>query len=106
MRTASVINFADSSKRYEGHSEITDTLPLFPNENERFIHQLETQLFHCLHYGGRILLFTVPIKAGRKEETQLIEENLNVALTPSSTSLRVKTAISCMLSLNIENRGE
>ena len=32
--------------------------------------------------------------------------NLNVALPPWSTALRVKTAIPCVLSLSFENRGE
>ena len=41
----------------EGHSEIIDTP--FPNENERFIHQLEIQLFLGVHCGGWILLQTV-----------------------------------------------
>ena len=42
-------------------------------------------------------------KRGKKSTS---ERSLNVTLTPSSTSLRVKTAIPCVLSLDFEKRGE
>ena len=42
-------------------------------------------------------------KRGKKS---IFERSLNVSLTPSSTSLRVKTAIPCVFSLNFENRGD
>ena len=42
----------------------------------------------------------------RKRKKSNFKKNLNVALKPSSTSLRVKTAIPCVFSLNFENRGE
>ena len=42
----------------------------------------------------------------KKGNNSTFERNLNVALTPWSTSLWVKTAIPCVFSLNLENRGE
>ena len=80
--------------------------PPFPNENERLIHQLEIQLSQGVPCRGRVLLHAVWTKTGRKGKHSTFERNLNVALTPSSTSFLVKTAIPCMLSLNFENRGE
>ena len=58
--------------------------------------------------------FTVGVESFFKPFQQMLEEgknstserNLNVARTPSSTSLRVKTAIPCVLSLSFENKGE
>ena len=54
---------------------------------------------HCLNQDW---------KRGRNSfETTLgttVERNLNVSLTPSSTSLRLKTAIPCVLSLNLRTR--
>ena len=35
--------FCEKMPSYDGHSEIIDTS--FPNENQRFSHQLEIQLF-------------------------------------------------------------
>ena len=56
---------------YKGHSQIIDTP--FPKENERFIHQLETQLFYGVSCGGWILLQTVSTKSGRKEKNSTFE---------------------------------
>ena len=41
----------------------------------------------------------------KTERNSSSERNLNVVLTPSSTSLWVKTAIPCLLSLNFEKQG-
>ena len=81
----------------------------FPNENERFIHQLEILLFQGLHCegGGELNPSLDRLNQDRKKgKKSAFERNLNVALTPSSTSLRVKPAIPSMLSLNFEKKEE
>ena len=60
--------------QHEGHSEIIDIPPPFPNENERLIHQLEIQSFQGVHCRGWIILQTVWTKTGRKEKSQLLNE--------------------------------
>ena len=76
--------------------------PSRTNENERFIHQLEIQLvFTGGGEGGRGKWDSSSDRLEqdqKKERDSTVERNLNVTLTPSSTSLRVKTAIPCVLS--------
>ena len=79
--------------------------PPFPNENERFFRQLEIRIIlRCLLWGLNPSLDRLN-QDRKKEKESTFERNFYVALTPS-TSLPVKTAIPCILSLNFENREE
>ena len=92
-------------KVYEGHSEVIEVF-LFPKEKERFIHQLEIQMIsRCSLWGFNPSLDRLN-KDWKKGKESTFTRNLNVALPPSSTSLQVKTAIPCVLSLNFEKREE
>ena len=76
--------------------------PAFPNENERFIHQLQ-----IVGGGGKLNPSLDRFNYDwKKEENSTFEGNLDGSLAPWSTFLRVKTAIPCVLSLTFENRGE
>ena len=89
---------------YEGHSEIIDTPLSLTKAKDLFIY-LRFNYSKVFTLG--VESFFRPFEPRPEEEkTSTFERNLNVALTPSSTSLRVRTAIPCVLSLNFENRGE
>ena len=92
----------------KGHSEVIDSPP-FP-ERKRKIH---SSTWNSIILKGKVFavgveFFIKPFstKTGRKEKSQFLKGNLNVALTPWSTSLRVKTAIPCWCFLSILRTGE
>ena len=78
----------------------------FPNENGRFIHQLENQLFWGLHCGGFNLSLTRLNQVQKKGTNSTFERNLDVTLTPRSTSLPSQNCHSlCAFSPFWEQRG-
>ena len=89
---------------HEGHSEIIDT-PLRQRKRTIYSSNWDSIILRCSLRGSNPSLdrFNQGWKKGNKSTS---ERNLNGALPSSSTSLRVKTAIPCVLSLNFENRGE
>ena len=80
-------------------------LPSRTKTKDSFIN-LRFNSFKVFIVGVQSFFRLFATKIGRKEKTHPFERNLNVALPLSSTSLRVKTVIPCVLSLNFENRGE
>ena len=86
---------------YEGHSEIIDTLPPpFPNEDERFIHQLEIQC-HCRGW----ILWTLWIKTGSKEKTYFSRQTSTPPLLHDQLSFESKLPLSACF-FSILRRGE
>ena len=89
---------------YEGHSEIIDTP--FPERKRKIYSSTWNSIIprpSLWGFNPSLDRFNQHRKKGKKST---FDRNLNVALSSSSTSLRVKTAIPCVLSLNFENRGE
>ena len=89
---------------YRGHSEIIDT-PFSERKGKIYSSTLDSIVLRfslermnppwgCLSQDWK------------KGKDLTVERNLNESLTPWSTSLRIKNAIPCVLSLNFENRGE
>ena len=92
-------------EKCEGYSELIYAPPPSRTKMKDLFINMRFNYFKVFAVGIEFFfrLFE-PRPEKRKKST--FERNLNVALTPSSTSLRVKTAIPCVLSLNFENRGE
>ena len=90
-------------QRYEGHSGIIDTI-LPRTKTKDLLINLRSNYSEV--FPVRVGSFFRPFEPRPKGKKSTFERNLNVALTPSSTSLRVRTSLPCVLSLNFENRGE
>ena len=91
---------------YEGHWQIIHTPPSPPRTKTKgLLVNLRFNYFKVLIVAVGALLdcFNQDRKKGKKST---FARNLNVALTPSSTSLRVKTAIPCVLSFSFKNKRE
>ena len=90
----------------EGHSEMIESPPPF-SERKRKIYSSnwDSIILRCSLWGFNPSSSRLN-QDQKKGKNSTFERNLNGALTPWSTSLWVKIAISCMLSLNFENRGE
>ena len=93
-----------NSLMYEGRSQIIDTpLPA----RKRKIHSSNWSLVILSSSLWGSNLFWNRLNQDRKKgKKSTFERSLNVALTPRSSSLRVKTAIHCVFSLNFEDRRE
>ena len=89
---------------YEGHSEAIDTL-LLQWKRKIYSRNWDPIISRCSLWELNPSLdrFNQDREKGR---SSTFERNLNVALTPWSTSLQVNNAIPCVLSLSFENRGE
>ena len=86
--------------QYESHSEITDTpLP----ERKRKIYSSIWDPIILRGLNPSLGCLNQDRKRGKSSTS---ERNLNVTPAPRSSSLRVKTAIPCVLSLDFENRRE
>ena len=77
-----------------------------PTKTKKFSSTRDSNMLRCSMWGFNPSLDHLNQDWKKGKEIRLLWRVSNVALTPSSTSLWVKTAIPCVLSLNFENRGE